>query len=583
MKGHTGREVVKGISGIKATDISGTYLSYSKDIEYKKESFLKRSNLVEVVDPETNQIYLVCRKDNNRELSFALENYWTALPNKEDTYVDKTTWLNLQSFITSLNKRQCSMLIVSSKWSLYFLVDDVSLKDTIGTKSNPKLLGGLHKYRASSIVASESLGLSHPMVIFPMINPINLLTMPSLAYLIGHDVKKAVWVYQKVISEGVEFFSAIKHDYIIGDTKDKVLSYFDELLNLPEGIVISIDIETFFFNIIDCIGFAYEGKRGMCLPLCTRTNANYWSYEDEEDIMLKLFEVLNSKQVQSSTVGQNFSYDAQFIYRFWGIKIQAYHDTMVLNHVLFNDMQKSLGILASIYCDEYLYWKGEVDQGDTERWVYNIKDVCWTRQVLANQLPVLAERGQKAIDFYHFQQREISPCLLEMTYRGLDIDIQLKQQYHDELQALMFKAESLFNEILSYSCTDVTINLRSSKQIHHFFTNLLGMPTSCKFSAGDMVEHLEKYPQYVPFFTLLLEFRSLKVYVTTFLGANLDDDGKMRTSYGVAGTKSYRLSSRKNSFGNGLNMANVPSKGKIDLNLVLSELIAEDSGEVVDG
>ena len=57
-----------------------------------------------------------------------------------------------------------------------------------------------------------------------------------------------------------------------------------------------------------------------------------------------------------------------------------------------------------------------------------------------------------------------------------------------------------------------------------------------------------------------------------FLSAQLDIDGYMRCDYNVAGTKTYRLASRKNVRGRGTNLANLPSHGKIDLRYSLLEL-----------
>jgi len=58
----------------------------------------------------------------------------------------------------------------------------------------------------------------------------------------------------------------------------------------------------------------------------------------------------------------------------------------------------------------------------------------------------------------------------------------------------------------------------------------------------------------------------------------------MRTSYNLAGTKTYRLASRKNPFGGGANLQNLPKEGKIDLKYsVMGSLEEEaDDSESID-
>ena len=64
----------------------------------------------------------------------------------------------------------------------------------------------------------------------------------------------------------------------------------------------------------------------------------------------------------------------------------------------------------------------------------------------------------------------------------------------------------------------------------------------------------------------------------------LAPDGKLRCSYNPAGTKTYRFSSRKDIDGCGGNLANLPSKGKIELKYALQELTMdeEDESEVTE-
>jgi len=62
----------------------------------------------------------------------------------------------------------------------------------------------------------------------------------------------------------------------------------------------------------------------------------------------------------------------------------------------------------------------------------------------------------------------------------------------------------------------------------------------------------------------IAELRSLGVFLSTFVNAPLDIDGRLRCSFNIAGTETYRFASSKNAFGSGLNMQNIPKGGEDD-------------------
>jgi DNA polymerase I-like protein with 3'-5' exonuclease and polymerase domains len=68
-------------------------------------------------------------------------------------------------------------------------------------------------------------------------------------------------------------------------------------------------------------------------------------------------------------------------------------------------------------------------------------------------------------------------------------------------------------------------------------------------------------PILLPVIRKISEMRSLGVFHSTFVMAGLDIDKRMRCSFNVAGTETYRFSSSKNAFGTGMNMQNIPKGG----------------------
>jgi DNA polymerase I-like protein with 3'-5' exonuclease and polymerase domains len=122
-----------------------------------------------------------------------------------------------------------------------------------------------------------------------------------------------------------------------------------------------VDIETRWSASIDCIGFAYESVSGICVPFSTLGSASFWS-EDEELVIYRLMtQALSNKNCK--VVAQNGSYDAAFLYKYWLVGLPIAFDTMIAHHVLYNNMQKDLAFLASIYCETFKYWKSDQQHG----------------------------------------------------------------------------------------------------------------------------------------------------------------------------------------------------------------------------
>jgi DNA polymerase I-like protein with 3'-5' exonuclease and polymerase domains len=52
--------------------------------------------------------------------------------------------------------------------------------------------------------------------------------------------------------------------------------------------------------------------------------------------------------------------------------------------------------------------------------------------------------------------------------------------------------------------------------------------------------------------------RSIGVFYNTFIGAELEMDGRMKCSFNTAGTETFRWSSSTNAFWRGTNLQNIP-------------------------
>ena len=106
---------------------------------------------------------------------------------------------------------------------------------------------------------------------------------------------------------------------------------------------------------------------------------------------------------------------------------------------------------------------------------------------------------------------------------------------------------------------------RSTKQQKTLFYDLMQLPIVKNKKTGKPTvddQALEKFmtrqPLLIPLIQKMQEYRSLGVFYNTFISAELEHDNRIRCSYNIGGTETFRFSSSEDAFGYGTNLQNVP-------------------------
>ena len=112
------------------------------------------------------------------------------------------------------------------------------------------------------------------------------------------------------------------------------------------------------------------------------------------------------------------------------------------------------------------------------------------------------------------------------------------------------------------------LNPRSSKQMKAlFYGDFKQRPIMKRRAEGPSTPTLDddalvtlgkREPALRPLIKRIQDIRSMGVFLNTFVRAPLDWDDRMRCSYNICGTLTYRLSSSTNAFGSGTNLQNLP-------------------------
>lgn len=200
-------------------------------------------------------------------------------------------------------------------------------------------------------------------------------------------------------------------------------------------------------------------------------------------------------------------------------------------------------------------------------WTYNCLDCIRTRECGEVELANLEKMG--LVDQDAFQQRIFWP-VLEAMKRGVRIDVKAREKLAMELLDEMQSVEAWFVRVLGHPLNPKS-SLQMQKLLYEDFRQpAIRLPSKGGFPGGLTTkdEALRKIAYREPLLRPLLRqvarYRTLGVLLSTFVNMPLDIDGRMRTSYNICGTETFRFSSSENAFGSGGNLQNVPKGGTED-------------------
>lgn len=161
-----------------------------------------------------------------------------------------------------------------------------------------------------------------------------------LSIMVGDFIKAAVQANKKgIVYPEVELWL----DPTLEEVKHFIASCTTELL--------SVDIETGWGQ-ITIVGMSPHPYRyAIAIPFVDfrKPNRSYWSPQDEVVVWKEIKAIMESPVPK---LGQNFPYDAYWLWDKWGIASMNYgDDTRLMHHALFPELEKSLAFMGARYTD----------------------------------------------------------------------------------------------------------------------------------------------------------------------------------------------------------------------------------------
>lgn len=490
----------------------------------------------------------------------------------------RTTWggrLDLSAWITSKEKEKSGKIpffghYVSDKFLEHrqHLLQEILLlrPKVIVALGNLALLAltgndGVTKWRGSELWL-DLPDIPYQCHVVPTFNPAFIFGNWPARRLMVCDIKRAK---RCVDLPKYEFVFPHKIRPTFDEAREFLLSLRQRLANGP--VLIACDIETRFRQ-IDCVGLSTEDGPAFCIPIFGNEKPQgYFSREEEALIIHLLREVLTHKNAR--VVGQNFHYDDSYFAKCWGFRCNVAHDVMIEWHVLFPRLEKSLAFICSLIADRYVYWKDdnkEVDGRvpDEQRWIYNCTDVWRTLEAHKKIQETARTLGlEKQCAF----EMSLYDPVLKMILRGVRQDRVIKEQTARELEEEIRKRTQWLESVCGFP-----LNPSSHTQMKSWFYDVLRQKRIYNRRTGEVTVDdaaLEKIADREPLLRqpirIIQQIRSLRVFKSTFTEARIDEDGRLRSHFWIPGTNTFRFSSKRDPFGMGANLQNIPKGSSIEI------------------
>jgi DNA polymerase I len=325
-------------------------------------------------------------------------------------------------------------------------------------------------------------------------------------------------------------------------------------LNSYEGMnEVSIDIET-NKGIPTCIALAFTPYHAASVPLLSipgRDGGINLTQVELVEVYLVLCGFFSKPNIKF--IGQNFKFDHEKLITISRLippvpgKLAA--DTSLMMGVVYTEFKKNLALMASLFTNEP-YWKDEGKEFNPKRdsanqlLLYNAKDAAVTleiKQALDKELDefgTIFHRNLKS--FYYDYVNNLHDFYMDIEQEGLDIDVPRREELIGEYLSNQTRMQIELNQLVGHE-----INVRSPKQVKELLFDELKLPVRPNTQEDTIVallgNHTEEGSKESKILSALLQLRQIRTNFS-YLKAEYDPDGKMRTTYRITGTETGRTS-----------------------------------------
>ena len=339
----------------------------------------------------------------------------------------------------------------------------------------------------------------------------------------------------------------VKPDYRVAATPDEQAALVTHLLECKE---VCFDTETTSLDIHDAelvaMSFTTAEKSGWLVPVpADRTEA--------QAVVDRFKPFFGNENI--AKIGQNLKYDI-LVLKNYGVEVRGrLFDTMVAHYLIQPEQRHNLDLLAESYLkystiktEELIGRRGSAQTTMRNVEIGLLRDYACEDADIAFRLKPLLEaelRKSDMIDLFFNIETPLISVLADMEWTGVKIDTAALNAYAVELRAAIADVEQKI-----HTEAGMVFNISSPKQLGEILFERLKIGGAAKtktkqYSTAEDV--LEKIADKHPIVPMILEYRSLKKLLSTYVEALPQmvhsKTGRIHTSYNQTITATGRLSS----------------------------------------
>lgn len=348
-----------------------------------------------------------------------------------------------------------------------------------------------------------------------------------------------------------------EHRYELVDTEEKRKNLIEQLQKQDE---FCFDTETTSVQAMEAelvgLSFSFEKANAYYIPFSTDRNETINILSSFKPI----FENRNTLKI-----GQNLKYD-MLVLRNYGIHVAGpYFDTLIAHYLIQPEQKHKLDFLAEhflgyemVHIESLIGKKGKNQLNMRSVPVDEVKEYAGEDADITFQLKKilkekLAENNLETL--FTDIEMPLIPVLTDMEYNGVKVSSEILDKYAEKLREELIGLEK---KIIDHA--GIEFNISSPKQLGEILFDRLKIDEGAKktktkqYSTSEetLIRLVDKHP----IVNLVLEFRSVKKLLTTYIEALPKlvntKTGKIHTSFNQAITATGRLSS------NNPNLQNIP-------------------------
>lgn len=492
-----------------------------------------------------------------------------------------TPWIEseLQRLFHQIEHIAPTIVIAAGNYALWALMEEGLCSfgsEPTGQDASVRVPTGIASWRGSMLVSAEGR-LPPEQKLLPIYHPAAILRAWYLRDVTIHDLSSRLPL--ALSGDWRPSPPPTIHAMPDFERANKVLDNWIAHAFCGNVLRLSHDIET-ARGIITCMAFAdgpySSGSTALVIPLVRPRSdgafENYWSETEELTLTRKMILLWSHPNVRIE--GQNYNYDTQWIEAFYGSRPNLDFDTMLAHHLLWPGTPKALDYISSLYNHYYWYWKDDNKEWDVkgnfeQHLRYNAEDALRTHECATELRQQIAAQGFEAL---WETEKEKNSLALDMMRRGIAINRPLRAELGFNLAFEKSRINTWLKSLMPQSFLGDLAPTSSKKswwdspsQQKTLFYDILGLPVQKNRKTGSATvdaEALEKLrgiaPEFERIWSAIETQRSISVFHNTFIKAELELDGRMKSSFNTAGTETFRWSSSTNAFWRGTNLQNIP-------------------------